>query len=631
MKLITSIKLCLPLLVAALFMTAPAECDAQSKKERRKLEARAQAIKENKSFYWGEGYGPTLGEAKRMALEDLQSHIFVEVNSSGNINISQRQNGGDVKSRSASDINIETRTGGVLTNTFYITLAELPEWRVLQYVECKEVQAIFDKRKERVNMYVGKARFGEDTGRINDALRYYFWAFCLLKTLPPTEEVTVSDQYNQKHPAITYIADRIDAITRNLNMKGILMDDGEVSIKATYKDRAVASLDFFCISGGRRSEMVQMGNGVAKMQLPPGVDTDNLQIDLEYTYEERSQRDSEDLYLAVKRMKDRNAFPDVHKTIAVERKKPKQDTLQYVNVRLTDGTGSAGTRTKMQAELSSLLTEMSKATASGQPLCLEGVDMTDQARTALVNLWENSSFQCVNADIVQSCLSDASGYEVRGIPVMQQQDGGQKQQLGELCVNFSLTGTITSVHMAMNTDTYREVVDYSRDDTDLRRKTEILNFVEKFRSYYDEKDIESLRQIFSDDALIITGRVITRKTYNGDKPVMKQDVIYRRQNKAQYLNNLERTFQNNRYIHLTFDDVEVYGHKSKPNWYGVALRQNWKSSNYEDDGYLFLLWEFPEDNEGQPVIHVRTWQPEWVGKRKLTKNEIFTIDSFLIP
>lgn len=42
--------------------------------------------------------------------------------------------------------------------------------------------------------------------------------------------------------------------------------------------------------------------------------------------------------------------------------------------------------------------------------------------------------------------------------------------------------------------------------------------------------------------------------------------------------------------------------------FGVRLKQTWKSSRYSDEGYLFLLWEFPDDG-GDPVIHVRTWQP----------------------
>ena len=37
----------------------------------------------------------------------------------------------------------------------------------------------------------------------------------------------------------------------------------------------------------------------------------------------------------------------------------------------------------------------------------------------------------------------------------------------------------------------------------------------------------------------------------------------------------------------------------------------------------FLLWEFPE-NGGDPIIHVRTWQPEYVGGQRQKPDESIT-------
>ena len=57
--------------------------------------------------------------------------------------------------------------------------------------------------------------------------------------------------------------------------------------------------------------------------------------------------------------------------------------------------------------------------------------------------------------------------------------------------------------------------------------------------------------------------------------------------------------------------------------YGVRMPQSWTSRNYSDEGYLFLLWEFPE-NGGDPIIHVRTWQPEYVGGQRQKPDESIT-------
>ena len=70
------------------------------------------------------------------------------------------------------------------------------------------------------------------------------------------------------------------------------------------------------------------------------------------------------------------------------------------------------------------------------------------------------------------------------------------------------------------------------------------------------------------------------------------------------------------------------GHKD---FYGVTLHQGYSSDRYHDDGYLFLLWDFR--NEDCPQIHVRTWQPDSYnpdgkGNRRIPKDEIFSLSDF---
>jgi hypothetical protein len=185
--------------------------------------------------------------------------------------------------------------------------------------------------------------------------------------------------------------------------------------------------------------------------------------------------------------------------------------------------------------------------------------------------------------------------------------------------------------MALSNNAFHAVVNKGVDVTDTRRRLEILNFVEAFRSYYDEKDIASLQQVYSDDALIITGRVIQRRSFQNDQPTLKPEIVYSKKNKEQYLKSLESTFRRNKFIKVSFDSIQVVRHPAKPNFYGVTLHQNWKSSSYQDDGYVFLLWEFKDDNDEHPIVHVRTWQPDRIGAKPLAKKDIFTIDDIFIP
>jgi hypothetical protein len=48
---------------------------------------------------------------------------------------------------------------------------------------------------------------------------------------------------------------------------------------------------------------------------------------------------------------------------------------------------------------------------------------------------------------------------------------------------------------------------------------------------------------------------------------------------------------------------------NQPGVYGISMRQNYASTTYADEGYLFLLVDF---NGACPQIYVRSWQPkEW--------------------
>jgi len=170
---------------------------------------------------------------------------------------------------------------------------------------------------------------------------------------------------------------------------------------------------------------------------------------------------------------------------------------------------------------------------------------------------------------------------------------------------------------------YMNVIKSNLEVTDMRRRQLILDYVEQFRTAYNQKDINFLNQIFSDDALIITGRVIQQKHA---ERFSSPKIIYNKQSKQQYINNLKKVFATNSYIKVNFDDIEVMRHPVNANYYGVTLHQGYTSSRYHDDGYLFLFWDFT--NENAPQIHVRTWQPDKIGGKDLPKDEIFSLSDF---
>lgn len=141
-------------------------------------------------------------------------------------------------------------------------------------------------------------------------------------------------------------------------------------------------------------------------------------------------------------------------------------------------------------------------------------------------------------------------------------------------------------------------------DSISRRK--ILNYCEHFRTAYNTKDIDFIRQVLSDDALIIVGHTV-RSSKGKNGVATSNTVKYNVRSKREYLKNLSSVFAANKKISVDFSDFRITRHPTMDGIYGVTLRQKYESDLYSDDGFIFLLWDFR--NPSMPMIHVRTWQP----------------------
>ena len=307
------------------------------------------------------------------------------------------------------------------------------------------------------------------------------------------------------------------------------------------------------------------------------------------------------------------------------------EAQQEVTFGITDGLNNSHLKAEMEENVSRLLTEFNRAGTEGRPLQLEGKGITNQAIRSLSLLWSNLHFVCEDYQIYERCNTMVNGYQIRNIaikviPVIDGYDGELERQL---TISLSRDGKITGARMAMDSHVYTSIIKKG-DAVDMARREEILKFVEDFRSHYDEKDIDALDKVFSENALIITGSVVMKKDYQGDQLQMRPEIVYHTQNKQQYLSRLRQNFRKNKYIKVTFSDPVVVRSKKNPNFFGVTLHQHWKSDSYEDDGYVFLLWEFHENGE-PPVIHVRTWQPDKIEGAPMPKEKIINILDFEIP
>lgn len=299
---------------------------------------------------------------------------------------------------------------------------------------------------------------------------------------------------------------------------------------------------------------------------------------------------------------------------------------------ITDGLNNPGVKALIEQNTSLLLTALKKAKIEGENLDLSNISISSGASKILLSLWETSIMSCPDSIIQRKCLQCLQGgYQVRDIPITME-DAPKDEQRQYLVINFTKEGTMDDVFIAVH-----GIMDalYGNTVQDFVRKQKIIEFVERFRTAYNEKNITYLQTLFSNNAIIITGKVIKEKQ-NSDQVLTgnlsSERIEYVVQTKERYLERLNAVFTVNKYISVKFDEIEVTQHPRYPEIYGVTLKQEYctykqdNKINYHDIGYVFLMIDFK--NEDEPLIHVRTWQPDKFKGETLPKEQRFTLDSF---
>ncbi|MFI3282152.1 MAG: nuclear transport factor 2 family protein [Rikenellaceae bacterium] len=289
-------------------------------------------------------------------------------------------------------------------------------------------------------------------------------------------------------------------------------------------------------------------------------------------------------------------------------------------VEVTDQTNEQ-LRVAMSTAASEMITALNTAFVSKNSVpSLGGVSMNNDARSNALQIWECAKYRCIESEIYQRCLTTSKGYQIRNLPFIME-DGSRQDAV----INFTPSGVIDAFYFAIENHKYQDIIKANKSITDLRRRQMILDFLENFRTAYNRKDLALIGSMYSDDVLIITGNVCKS---NGDtfSGMSNETVTYVKKNKQQYMTSLASVFAKNAYVNIGFDDIYVMQHPAEQNIYGVTLRQAWNTTNYSDDGWLFLAIEFHTDTE--MLIHVRTWQPYMLNGEVFPRSEVFQLGEF---
>lgn len=236
---------------------------------------------------------------------------------------------------------------------------------------------------------------------------------------------------------------------------------------------------------------------------------------------------------------------------------------------------------------------------------------TREGKAVFDRLIRYGAAQVVGAPSIK-VYQDGDNVVARGLQMaFSFKNGLRKSFVEDMVFTFDSDGKIANIAFGLGKDTEESILG-NANWPETARKT-IVSFMENYKTAYSLKRLDYIRDIFDDNAIIITGRVSKQSTlYRGREGAARisnnEIITYNRQTKDEYLANLARCFASNEFVNIRFSDNEVMKPGKGKEMYAIQIAQDYYSSNYGDHGYLFL--EIDINNPQKPLIILRTWQPK---------------------
>ena len=578
------------------------------------LAAKGQSIEEiqtSKDYIWGTGNAASLKKADNEALAALISQISTNVSSK----FEQLTEGGTDGDKATVDETfksvINTYSRATLNNTRRIVIQNEPEAVVMRYIKVAEIQRIFDGRKTKILDFAQEAIRAEKKAQVADALRYYYWALVLLQSYPDGNFLTMKDEEGKDLLLTTWIPKQMNDIFSNLkvSMESTHLDGDlkTINLKVLYKGQPARNYDYTYFDGRDWSNIFSAKDGTGIVELPVLANARNLQLRTEYMFEGEANIDNElsEVMGTVNPITMRNC------ALKLEGDEPKPGVEKAEDVQLA-GTDSATTTNNGIRFLSTMQSAayedtMKKVESSIrtrnydgiQDLCTKnGYDMFNSLiKYGQAKIVSEPQFKFLECNGEVTC---------RSLPLSFKFKSDQRTFVEDVVFTLNKEGKIDCLSFGLNKPAVDDIMNQTSWNDTVRNV--LINFLESYKTAYALKRYDYINSIFSDDALIITGSVLKHTVSNEGQAMSKQAVKYTRQTKSEYMKKLQHIFRSSEFINLRFADNQVRKSGVGGEIYGIQIKQDYFSSSYGDTGYLFLMVDL--NNPKEPVIHVRTWQPE---------------------
>lgn len=576
-------------------------------------EERAEQMKANAEYICGEGWGDTYNSADQAALADLISKISLNISNSFEIKEEEFNTNSSFDSKTAIISVMNSYAQATLTNTFNLVISNTPQTHVLRYIRKSEVNKIFDERKEKVFDYVHSAMRAEEKAKIDDALRNYYWAFAMVRSLQYPNSVKMTIDGVQRL-LVTWIPQQIEEIMSNLSTKIASKDGNEINLFIKYKGEPVTSLDYTYFDGQTWSNLYSAKDGMGIVELRPGVEINSLQLKYEYEYADQCQIDKEleSVMQLFKGTSFKNASVyinnlDKKSAVSSEAKKEFEKSVK------TESAANLETLSKVEneKELAGIMTRVINAIKAKDYDSVS--DCFSEDGLEMYKKLLNYGQARLLGDPQFSFYTMGKRVVCRSIPMAFSFKNNRRKFVEDVTFTFDENKKIECVAFGLGSQAKTDIFNKGVGAWSDYAKMVIATFLENYKTAFALKRLDYLESVFDDNATIITGHIIKKApkvAMEGESFINSNNKLikYTRQTKSEYMRKLKMCFQSNQFINIRFADNDVVKMGAGGETYGIQIKQDYYSTNYGDHGYLFLMVDFNDPDN--PSIKVRTWQPD---------------------
>lgn len=583
------------------------------------------AVKTDRSYYHGEGYGASVAEAKSNAIAQLLESISMQIEVEGTHKIKEEETNGKVNGQSFFQRSTKTFSTAKLTNVETITIEDEPNAHVGCWVKVADLNKIFDGRRMQIKEYLDNALRSEEKGKVDDALRYYYWGYSLVRSLQYPSKETYTDPDGTSHPILSWTIHQMDDILDDIKVSEEGRNGDEVILHFTYKNRPVSSLDFTYFDGSEWSNVLRARDGIATIMLDEGIENYRVKIDYEAKHRANLDDELKSLLTVIPGQPMANAYFNISKNnltsdkgmvtmgVSVDAQPTNiQETFSQLSERQTGTLSKFGQIEKMDNP-GSYLSTMERIVNSirrNTPHTIQD-DFTAEGLDIFNRLINKYGKRRIIGNPTLTFTQSKHSVFCRGLKMsFSFSTGLYRRFVEEVVFTFDKkSGKVENVSFGLGKTAETDIL--CKGDWPQEARMAILQFMENYKTAYSLKRLDYIESIFADDAIIIVGNVVKKagadRSDLAKKAIYNDIVKYNRYDKKTYLNNLRNCFDAQEYINISFSDNDIRHLKNGGQVYGIQITQDYYSAHYGDHGYLYLMIDM--NDEDNPLIKVRTWQP----------------------